>query len=100
MNNQLSTLEAKKLPSITEETKQQAMTSLESGNVIFFPSYYYALQQEEQALLSENILDPKHKNISYDYRNQRLAGLNLSTYKSASRCDEKLLRQSSRSNRL
>lgn len=75
MKNQLYTIEAQDLPSITENTKHQAMASLESGKVVYFPAYFFALGTEEQHLLSEKILDPKHKNISYDYRRQHLAGL-------------------------
>ncbi len=75
MNNQLHTIETQDLQSISEKTKHQAITSLESGKVIYFPTYFFALKTEEQSLLSEKILDPKHKNISYDSRRQHLSGL-------------------------
>lgn len=79
MNHQLYTLEAQDLSSISEDIKHKAMSALESGKVVYFPTYFFALRGEEQQLLSEKILDPKHKNISYDYRRQHLAGLTSSS---------------------
>lgn len=76
MNQQLHTIEGQDLPSVSEQEKNQALTSLESGKVVYFPSYSFTLKKEEHSFLSEGILDPKHKNISYDIRRQRLAGLN------------------------
>lgn len=75
MNNQLYTLNIQDLSSLSEDIKHQAIASLESGKVVYFPAYSFALKTQEQPLLSEKILDPKHKNISYDYRCHHLAGL-------------------------
>lgn len=75
MNNQLYAIETQNLTAVSETTKQQAITSLESGKVVYFPNYSFALKKSEQSFLSEKILDPKHKNISYDFRRNDLAGL-------------------------
>jgi len=75
MDEALYTLEIHDLSSLQEEHKQQAIGSLESGKVVYFPTYTFTVAADEQAVLSETILDPGHKNISYDFSRQRLAGL-------------------------
>ena len=75
MKDQLYTVEAQELSSLSPSVKHKAMESLESGKVVYFPTYFFALRAEEQPLLSEKMLAPNHKNISYDYRRQHLAGL-------------------------
>ena len=75
MNEQLQTLDIINLNSLTTHDKQITLSSLESGKVIYFPSYFFDLKSsEKESLLSENILDGKHKNISFDYTHQRLGG--------------------------
>lgn len=75
MNDYLYTIAAKTLMGLPENTKKEAILSLESGELLYFPNYSFAINTDEQTLLSESILDPKHKNISYDYLRERLAGL-------------------------
>lgn len=77
MDEQLHTLDIENLDSLSSDNKQLALASLESGKVIYFPAYAFFLQTAEQnELLSEKILDGKHKNVSFDYRTQRLGGFN------------------------
>jgi len=75
MHNPLYAIDVKDINSLDHVTKEQAITSLESGKVIYFPAYSFELKENEHNLLSEGVLDTKHKNISYDYSLQRLAGL-------------------------
>ena len=75
MNDYLYVIAKKKLTTLQEDTKKETALSLESGKIIYFPDYSFAINTDEQPLLSESILNPKHKNISYDYLHQRLAGL-------------------------
>lgn len=75
MNNCLYEITEQDVSFIDKATQQKAITSLESGQVIYFPNYFFALKEDENALLSETVLDPKHKNISYDYNHQKVAGL-------------------------
>lgn len=75
MNEHLLTLDLSDLNALTPQTIEQSMAALESGQVVHFPNYSFLLDKTETALLSESVLHPKHKNISYDYRKQRLAGL-------------------------
>ncbi len=49
-------------------TKESARC-LESGKILFFPHYY---QCSKSSLMSESILDPRHKNVSYDYKKNKL----------------------------
>lgn len=78
VDKQLYTIDAPDLHSLNDTTKQQAITSLESGKIVYFPMYSFTLKIDEQPILSESILDPKHKNISYDYCRQQLAGMSQS----------------------
>ncbi len=78
MDERLYTIATEDLNSLNNETKQQALTSLETGKVVYFPSYSFALNENEQGLLSEMILAPKEKNLNYDYCRQKLSSLNTS----------------------
>lgn len=51
------------------------LTALEAGQIIYCPNHAPEKLEEEQVLLSEAILHPKHKNISFDPRRQHLSGL-------------------------
>lgn len=75
MDDYLYTIHDKNIENTADNIKAQALSSLESGKLIYLPDYSFKLLAEEQILLSESILDPKHKNISYDALRQRLAGL-------------------------
>lgn len=75
MDQQLYTIAVDNLDSINTDYKNEALTALESGKVIYLPSYSFNLQPVEKAgLLSDEILDGKHKNVSFDYRTKRLGG--------------------------
>lgn len=75
MNNRLHTLDISHVNALTPQAIKQAVTALESGQVIHLPHYSYRPDNTETALLTESILHPKHKNISYDYGKKLLAGL-------------------------
>lgn len=53
---------------------EQSAFQLESGSILFFPTYYY--EQQEQSLMTDSILDSRHKNISYDYMKNKLGAFN------------------------
>lgn len=74
MEERLHTINTIDLLDISELNKQQAMTALESGKVMHMPCYGFLLTQKEQPLLSETLLHPNSKNISYDYQRQHLGG--------------------------
>jgi len=75
MDERLYTLSVDDLSLLRDENKQQALSALEFGKVVYFPSYSFTVATNEQHLLSESILDGTHKNISYDYTRQRVSGL-------------------------
>ena len=54
---------------------QEAVTRLESGQVIYCHQLEFALSCEELVLLTPDLCDTRKKNISYDYNKQRLSGL-------------------------
>lgn len=60
---------------ISKEMQQQALSALEGGKVLYFPSLPFSLSKQEQQLLSPDIANPKTKNISYDIHKERLAGI-------------------------
>ncbi len=76
MDEPLYSIPINDLNHLEQSTKQKALTSLESGKVIYFPSYTFKLNANEQCLLSESVLAPNDKNVSYDYQRQRLSRLN------------------------
>ncbi len=60
--------------SIPVHIQNKALQALEEGNILYFPSLSFCLNDDEKSLLSSQKLDPKTKNISYDTRNQCLGG--------------------------
>lgn len=78
MDKRLYTIDAHDLYSITDLIREQAINSIESGKIIYFPSFSFTVEPHESHLLSSSLLNPKEKNISYDYQSQHLAGLTLS----------------------
>jgi hypothetical protein len=50
----------------------EATNKLEAGSVLYFPDYYYIYSDPD--LMTDKILDGKHKNISYDYQRHKLGG--------------------------
>lgn len=78
MDQQLHTLAIEDLYSLNTDCKKLAVTSLESGKVIYLPSCSFPLQpKEKDAIFSNKLLDGKHKNVSFDYRTKRLGGFHL-----------------------
>lgn len=82
MDKQLHSMDFNDLKQLSNEEKQCALTALESGQIIYLPNYTFKPNETEQILLSESILDGKHKNISYDYHCQRIGGLAMSSQSS------------------
>lgn len=77
MDEFLYTLDDNNLDSLSIECKELALKSLEEGKVLYFPAYTFAMQpSEKDHLLSDKILDGKHKNVSFDYLRQNLGGFN------------------------
>ena len=56
------------------EMQHQSLESIESGQLLFFPTLSFQLTLEEQCLLSPKFIDRKVKNISYDASTDRLKG--------------------------
>lgn len=59
---------------LSESDQQRALTAIETGKVLCFPSLKFDLNQDEIEFLDPTLLLPKCKNISYDYRLQQLKG--------------------------
>lgn len=58
----------------SQETKDKAVGALEQGKVVYFPTLFFPINANERPLISDEKVDPKSKNISYDIKNDRLAG--------------------------
>lgn len=79
MDEPLYTLDINDLKQVDRGLQEEALNSIELGKVLYLPSYSFSLESsEESKFLSDRILDGKHKNISYDPRNQRLGAFNKS----------------------
>lgn len=57
-----------------DTTQQQAIKSIENGQILFLPHLPFTLLPHEQKFLNPEFADPKHKNISYDAKTNRLWG--------------------------
>jgi hypothetical protein len=55
--------------------QQQAITSLERGQILYFPELAFSLSAEEQPFLSPDFADPHTKNISYHPERNTLWGV-------------------------
>lgn len=58
-----------------ENIKKDAVTNLENGKVLYFPSLPFSLNPDELSLLSPDVADPKSKNVSYELGRDRLNGV-------------------------
>lgn len=65
---------------IVASISAQAVSALESGQVIFLPDLAFPLLSHEQDFLSDCYADPKNKNISYDSNKNNLQGVVCNTY--------------------
>ncbi|MBA3535363.1 MAG: Kdo hydroxylase family protein [Tatlockia sp.] len=75
MDELLHSLDIDNLELLGSDCKYKAIHSLETGKVIYLPFYPFSLKAEEkEQLLSDMILDGKHKNISYDYQKKNVGG--------------------------
>lgn len=59
---------------------EQALSQLENDRILFFPHLRFALEKQEESLLSTQFSTAKSKNISYDPKSKLLRGIH---------CDEK-----------
>lgn len=58
-----------------DSTQQQALSSIESGLILFFPELSFPLLPEEKEFLTPDHADPQAKNISYHPRFNKLWGV-------------------------
>lgn len=70
---------------INHINQQESINRLESGHILFFPNHHYS--ELEPELLSECILHKSHKNLSFDYKKNKLGSYN----KSLPHLEEKLI---------
>jgi hypothetical protein len=59
---------------VSSEQKQQAVSALESGSVLYLPNLPFQLKKEEEIFLSPAYVNNKVKNISYDLNQQNVRG--------------------------
>jgi hypothetical protein len=84
MDELLHSLDSADPALLSSDCKNLALSALEAGKVIYFPTYAFSLQDSEKdQLLSVKILDGKHKNISFDYPTKKLGGLQKTHHNSS-----------------
>lgn len=77
MVKQLFTVDTANINHLDAPTRQATLSALESGQVVFLPGYFYSSKEGlEQELLSDAILDSKHKNVSFNFKTQTLGVYN------------------------
>src|ERR1700722_1428601 len=60
--------------SFSKQEQEGALTALEEGQVLYFPSLSFPLEEQEIPLLSPHYADPKSKNIGYDSKLKKVGG--------------------------
>lgn len=58
-----------------DSTQEQAINSLEEGNILYFPNLAFELNADERQFLSPQYSDPHAKNISYHAERNKLWGV-------------------------
>src|SRR5579862_1926788 len=58
-----------------DSAQQQAIKSLENGQILYFPELSFPLSLDEKIFLSPDFADPHAKNISYHPRKNKLWGV-------------------------
>lgn len=58
----------------SDSTQQQAINSLEAGQILYFPALAFSLLPEEQPFLSPDYADPHSKNIGFHPEHNKLWG--------------------------
>lgn len=61
-------------PAIAQADQLDAINKLEQGKVLFFPDLRFICSGDEQALLNPALVNPKTKNISFNFNNGELRG--------------------------
>ncbi len=82
MDTILQTITQSDLKDNPQHTQQQALAALEDGHVLFLPEHCPTIDRKQRILLEPDILDGKHKNLSFDMRRNRLGGMNTKLKKS------------------
>lgn len=72
----LHSIDLNPLDLINRSTKDDAINALETGNVLYLPSYAFKLEPNESRIVLTNAIQIKHKNVSYDFRHHQLSGIN------------------------
>jgi len=75
MDDPLHTIDTQSVDLLNNKNKQAALSALESGKVVYFPNVSLTPLAEEQGLLSETVLAPNYKNISYNFCTQQISGM-------------------------
>lgn len=55
---------------IEQIDEQKSINGLEAGKILFFPEYHFS--SIDKSLMTESILHGTHKNVSYDYKRNKL----------------------------
>jgi hypothetical protein len=82
MNEPLLTIDRPIDNNTIQAIQPEPVTALESGQILYCTQHPFVLHQAEKILLTDTILHPKHKNISYNFTRQQLGGLKTQSSKS------------------
>jgi hypothetical protein len=58
----------------SKKEQQEAVAALEAGDVLYFPSLPFSLEEDEKGLLSSQYANPSSKNIGYDSTQKKMGG--------------------------
>lgn len=75
MNERFFEMEITPLTHLEKTIQHSATAALEVGQVVYLPKLAFLLRPDEEVLLSESILSSGHKNVSFDIKRQKIAGI-------------------------
>ena len=75
MEESLYTINSHDITGCDSLNKEEIITALEEGKIIYYPNYHLIPNDSEINLLNANVLDINSKNISYNYLKSTLAGV-------------------------
>lgn len=75
MDNPLFEMQLASFSEVDPKLQLEAVSALENGRVVYLPKMAFLVRKDEEVLLHPEILASGEKNVSFDIKTQRLAGV-------------------------
>lgn len=74
MNENCYELNSNNMDELTRDNHETILNNLEQGKILYLPGLTFPLQTEDNSLMTDTILDGSHKNVSFNWKTNRLGG--------------------------